>query len=343
MDLSSSAYHKTEGFLGFLAQKSKGNSGFRRAHLLKPPKIWYFAVMALPFSKQTLGLIIAVFSTLAFACYAPGARGAYADGANAVFIILFTTFFRALGFLVFCLINKRRIFANKTDTKIGFINGFFQAASITCIFSSLAFIPAPLMTIILFTHTLMLLLVLFAKKEMAPDMLTISTTLSALLGLTLVLGIWDLHLEYSLLGCLLAFGGALATMIRLYAIGQEAKTRDPAIIGAETFLVAFLFVSALVFFKSPVMPATEAGWTWAAFAALGSMLGTFGMFYGIALIGAFQWSLFSKTEPIFVAIIAATFLHEILTLWQYLGMALVIASLVLYQMKDILLKKIEEK
>lgn len=57
-------------------------------------------------------------------------------------------------------------------------------------------------------------------------------------------------------------------------------------------------------------------------------LGSFGMFSGIKKIGSFHYSLITKAEPLFVALLAALFFREILKPTQYLGIVLVVACLV---------------
>jgi drug/metabolite transporter (DMT)-like permease len=55
------------------------------------------------------------------------------------------------------------------------------------------------------------------------------------------------------------------------------------------------------------------------------------MFYGIALVGAFQFSLMVKLEPVFTALFSWVVLSEVLNFSQYFGMLLVVGSLIAYQ------------
>jgi drug/metabolite transporter (DMT)-like permease len=56
------------------------------------------------------------------------------------------------------------------------------------------------------------------------------------------------------------------------------------------------------------------------------------MFFGLALIGSFRWSLFSKVEPIFTSLFAVWFIHEHLSPHQYFGIAIVIGSLITFSL-----------
>jgi drug/metabolite transporter (DMT)-like permease len=79
------------------------------------------------------------------------------------------------------------------------------------------------------------------------------------------------------------------------------------------------------------LPVTPMGFTWLAVASGSLSLATFAMFYGVSLLGAFRYSLFAKMEPVFTSLFSVWFLGEILKPQQYIGIGIVIGSLVLYQ------------
>ena len=107
--------------------------------------------------NKTLGIFVTLATAVAFGAYPPATRAVYADGGNAVFILLVTTFARALALYLFCVLLHKPIFKTKKDTKIAIIGGFFQALSVLGIFSALTYLPGAVVIIIVFTHTLMLL------------------------------------------------------------------------------------------------------------------------------------------------------------------------------------------
>lgn len=279
-----------------------------------------------------LGILVVIGSAIVFGLYPPAARGVYADGGNAVFVILITITMRALALTVFCGVTRKALFKKAEDTKFAMICGVLQSLSVIGIFGALVFLPGPLVIIIVFTHTLMLLFFMAWRGEMKLDRLTILLTVMALTGLGLVLNVWNPDYLYaSLAGIALAFMTALATGARTYLYGQLTRERNPAVVGAETFIFAALFTLAILFWDMPQLPVSAAGHGWAALACLSLVLGTFGMFYGIALLGAFRWSLFLKLEPVFTALFSAILLHEFLNWHQYVGMMIVISSLAAYQ------------
>ncbi|MFH1158603.1 MAG: DMT family transporter [Pseudomonadota bacterium] len=288
-----------------------------------------------PIQNKIAGVSIAIAAAVAFGAYPPAARAVYADGGNAVFMILVTTFSRALTLNLFCLLLHKPVFKTKKDIRTALTGGFFQFLSISGILSALAYLPGAVVIVIVFTHTLMLLFFMAWRGEIKITAQTLVTTLAALGGLSLVLNIWqqqEQHLSY--LGMGLAFMAAVAAMSRVYVYGHLTKTRNPAIVGAEAFLIAAAFTLLVLFFKMPHAPASFAGYGWASLGCLSLILGTFGMFYGISILGSFNFSLLLKLEPIFTAIFSVVLINEVLSWHQYAGMLVVIASLIVYQYID---------
>lgn len=282
---------------------------------------------------QRLGICIAVVTAIVFGAYPAAVRGVYESGGNAVFMVIASTLTRAVFLSTYCLATKKPLFQSAEDAQKAFVGGFFQAVSVLGIFAGLVFLPGPLVLIIVFTHTLMLLLYMAWRGEIELDAFTVWTAVMALVGLSLVLDIWHVQPTSSLIGMAASFIAAVATVSRLYVYGHQTKTRSPAVVGAESFLVASLFTLVAALFQAPAMPASGVGQLFSVIACLSLSIGTFGMFYGISLLGSFQWSLFSKLEPIFTAIFSTLILHEVLAPYQYFGMIVVIISLVLYQIR----------
>lgn len=282
-------------------------------------------------NKELAGILVITFSAMTFALYPPATRAVYANSGNIFFIILFTTFWRAFTLAGFCLIRKHGLFKNKQDTKAAIINSIFQTASIIGILGGMMYLPGAIVIVIMFTHTLILYSIYIFKDKEPLNILTITSIAVALFGLSLVLNVYGNFQGIHMGGLALAFMAAFATAARLYSFGNLVKTRNPAVVGAETFILVMAFCCLGFFFYTPIIPASTQGWLWAGVAAASLSIGTFGMFYGIRLAGAFKVSFFGKLEPIFATIFSAILIHEFLEPTQYIGIALIIGSLVLYQ------------
>ena len=281
-------------------------------------------------SKTTLGILITVFAAFAYGLYPPTARAAYAMQANVVAVILATTWLRALAQVVFCRLKKLPLFVGGIS-KTNILGGFWQALSIIGIMGALQFLSGPVVILIVFTHTLMLLALLIYKKEMDFNLSILLSTIGALFGLGLVLGLWQADIEIIWAGVGLAFLSAIATFNRLYIFGKLTQNQHPIIVGAETFLMAAILLTGLLFWQMPVWPNQFIGFVWIGLSAVSLTMGTFAMFYGISLLGSFRYSLLAKLEPVFAAAFSVIFFGEHLTWQQYIGMILVLLSLAIYQ------------
>lgn len=269
---------------------------------------------------------------LAFGLYPPMAKLAYLDGASPSFVAIFTTFFRAFFLVIFCLLSAKKIIPAKGEWYPAISGGFFQALSIFGIIFSLIYLPGPVTIMILFTSTLMLLFFLAFKEEIKLTKYSILSTLAALFGISLVLNLWSQQgekLPYQ--GILLALLAAVATMSRIYVFGMQVKKNLPAVVGARNFTAAFVFLLFLPISLPVHLPNSQAGLIASLFCSLSLVLGTFGMFYGIAALGPFKFSLFIKLEPVFTAMFSFFLLGELLSPNQYLGIFVVLGSLIFYE------------
>ena len=279
-------------------------------------------------------LLIPLLAAFSFGLYPAAARLAYADGANAVFVVLTTTFARAVVMAIFCMATGKRWIPSPGEWSSVLSGGFYQALSIFGIIASLVYLPGPVTMTIIFTHTLMLLFLLAFRGEIRLSWLAVCTTLAALIGVSLVVDVWHNLDGVHWIGVSLAFMAALATVSRIYVYGKQVRDVNPAIVGAQMFSAASLFLLPLLIFEAPVAPSSLEGVSGVVWCALSLILGTFAMFYGIALLGSFKYSLMVKVEPIFTAGFSFLVLGELLNGYQYCGMVLVIVSLITYQYFD---------
>jgi drug/metabolite transporter (DMT)-like permease len=283
--------------------------------------------------KIKLGIIVTVSSAIVFGLYPPTIQYALREGANSSFTIIVSTFFRALSLVAFCIFQGYKVLPQRREIATYVRGGFFQALSIFGILGSLAFIPGPITIIIMFTHTIILLLFLAVTGEQKFNKLSVISTLCAFIGVSFVVNVWQGSAStLDPKGVVLAVVAAVATASRLYVFGKQVRDTNPGVVGARIFLVTFLFSLLLLLIETPTLPSSLQGLSWFGLACSSLALGTFGMFYAISLLGSFRFALLIKLEPVFTAIFSFLILKEILLPIQYIGMGLVILSLVSYQM-----------
>lgn len=285
-------------------------------------------------NRDYTGIGVVLLTTAIFGLYPTATRAVYQEGANAYFIILFTTFWRTLGLTAFCYATGNGLFQNATAVSSALWNGVCQTLTIVGILGAMVYLPGPVVIIIVFSHTLLLYLFGVFKQDHDGLFSTLLAVIAALFGLSFVVQLYDATQTIHLGGLALAVMASVTTALRLYAYGQLVKDRSPATVGAEAFIVALILIAMGSVQFDPVLPDTQVGWLWASLAALSLSLGTFGIFYGIRILGAFKFSFFANLEPVFTMTFAALLIQEILSGQQYFGMALIIGSLAVYQYRE---------
>lgn len=282
--------------------------------------------------KETyVGIFLAVIVAMLFGMYPPSIRAVYMEGGNIAFAIIAAAGARASLLTGYCVFTKKPMFQTREDIKQAIIGGLCQAFSGCATMAALSFTPAPIVIMVIFTHTLMLLFFMVWKGEVKADFITLATTLAALIGLGFVLDVWHKQPLTNIGGIILAFLAALATVGRMYVYGHQTRERNPAVVGSENLLMAAIFTLPVLAVQTPHAPSSIAGFGWTFLACGASALAAFLMFYGISFMGSFRWSLFSKVEPIFTALFSVLLIHEILKPHQYFGMIIVAGSLIAYQ------------
>jgi len=280
------------------------------------------------------GLLLTILSAIIYGIYPSAAKKVYAHGGNDIFVMVVSTFFRAAAMIAVARLHGKAVLPAPDRRRALVSAGFFQAMSIFCIIASLVYLPPPVTLIIFFTHTLLLLLYMAYRDEIALTKLAVGTVLTALFGISLVVDLWGNLYGLELRGIILALIAALAATSRLYLFEREVRGADPIVVGGQILSVAFLFTVLAALLRTPVAPSDFEGYLWLALCCLSFVIGSFAMFNAIALVGSFQYSLTLKLEPMFTALFSILILGEYLSAVQYFGMAVVIISLVVFQMYD---------
>jgi drug/metabolite transporter (DMT)-like permease len=135
-------------------------------------------------------------------------------------------------------------------------------------------------------------------------------------------------------GILAALGAALCRVVILLVTRALLSGADPLRITWYSLVsstVVFVIAALATWNWQP--PATTSGWL--ALIALSAAVttGLIGVFASTVRIGPFRTALFMNLEPLLTAIGSALFLAEVLTPLQALGGAIMLAALVMFQLR----------
>lgn len=280
------------------------------------------------------GILIVVAGAILYGLYPPISRALYNDGANFIFVVLGLNLFRLTALLIASKPYWRYLWPSKGQRGIVLLGGLCQATSVLCIILSLKFISGPVMIIIIMTHSLMLLFYTNLTGERALDFNSLATSITALIGLTLVLNLWTAEQTTNLTGILLACIAAVAVAIRQQAFSQQSNSKHPSLIGAQTYIITATVLIIIACFYPPTLPHNPISYAWLGLGGITMSIATLCTFYAIAHLGAFTLSMIGKVEPIFTALFSVLLINEVLETSQYIGILVVIASLLVFQKFD---------
>jgi drug/metabolite transporter (DMT)-like permease len=154
----------------------------------------------------------------------------------------------------------------------------------------------------------------------------------AFLGLALMIGAHPTSLAAA--GILAALGAAVCRVVILLATRASLSGADPLRITWYSLLSSTaVFLLAALAAGSWQPPATAAGWLALIVLSAAITAGLLGVFASTVRIGPFRTALFMNLEPPLTSIGSALFLGEVLTPLQLLGGGIMLAALMMFQLR----------
>ncbi len=155
--------------------------------------------------------------------------------------------------------------------------------------------------------------------------------LTAFIGLGLMLGfhledLAPLGLASAFIAAIARVGTLLATRAWLYQADARVTTWFSMVPSTGVYLIALAIVGTFTY------PATAGGWAAFAGVSVTTTLSTLMIYISTNRIGPFRTALIMNLEPLLTALLSMLLLGETMTLIQGGGAALMIASLVAFQM-----------
>jgi probable blue pigment (indigoidine) exporter len=135
-------------------------------------------------------------------------------------------------------------------------------------------------------------------------------------------------------GILAALGAALCRVAILLVTRALLAGADPLRITWYSLLSSTaVFLVAVLATGNWQPPTTTSGWLALVMLSAAITTGLLGVFASTVRIGPFRTALFMNLEPLLTAIGSALFLAEVLTPLQALGGAVMLAALVMFQLR----------
>lgn len=225
--------------------------------------------------------------------------------------------------------------ARASFTRTIFVGLFYGLSSVIA-FTSLRYIPAPVFILLFYTFPIIVVSISRLLGERLPGIFwaTLLMTLCgvALTAITELSGLEQME-EGAMLGVLLALGSAFA--VALYFIANQRILRGHGgvtrgLVWIITSAAATLFVVAQLTGEGLGLDAMGKAWLLLLlFGVLGTSFSVYTLNLGIQRLGAARASVVATSEPIFTLVFAWALLGEWLKWPQFIGGALILASVTL--------------
>ena len=210
--------------------------------------------------------------------------------------------------------------------------GILFAGNVFLLFKSIEAVDVPIAILTYFVYPLLTGL---AGAMTGLDRLTwrgAAAALAALLGLGLMIGAHPGAL--STFGVMAALAAALCRVVMLLVTRANLQGADPWLTTWYS-LISSTALFALMCLVTLNWQSPASAYGWVVFVALGFGVtgGILGVYASTARIGPFRTALFMNLEPLLATIGSAVLLREVITPLQALGGAVMIAALMVFQIR----------
>ena len=274
----------------------------------------------------------AVLGASSFACADVLSKVVLIDGAD----VLTMSVVRAVLGVAFLfawlkLVPPRGAFtARATWVSLGL--GVLFAGNVFLLFKAFEVVEVPIAILTYFVYPLLTGLVAAASGLERVTWRGAAAAVAAFLGLALMIGAHPTTL--ATVGIVAALGAALCRVVMLLVTRALLSRADPLRITWYSLLSSTaVFLVAVLATGNWQPPATTSGWLALVVLSVAVTTGLLGVFASTVRIGPFRTALFMNLEPLLTALGSALFLAQVLTPLQALGGGIMLAALVMFQLR----------
>ncbi len=271
------------------------------------------------------GVIFALVTAVCLGSVTTQAKLFYAEGGNAMTLMLARFFISTLAFGALLLIRQQSLRVSRGNRLAVFLVGGIWSAAMIFYLLSVETISVSLAVLILYAYPLLVLLYSIARGYLSPSLRLIFLFLLAFLGLYLALSSAKMALDtrgllYAVLACL----GAAFTFVKG---ARVAPLLDPLVMTFWVNFVGLVMIIPMVYSNLVVIVST-AGITALSLATSFYVIAILCQFQALARLPAAIAALILNLEPVVSILLAVFILNEQLSSMQWVGVALVISVLV---------------
>ena len=275
----------------------------------------------------------AVLGASSFACADVLSKVVLIDGAD---VLTMSAVRAVIGLAILLgwmqLVPSRADFGRR-ETWITLGLGVLFAGNVFLVFKAIETVEVPIAILTYFVYPLLTGLAAAASGLERVTWRGAAAAIAAFLGLALMIGAHPTTLAAT--GILAALGAAVCRVAILLVTRGLLSGADPQRITWYSLLSSTaIFVVVALASRNSQPPANASGWLALIGLSAAVTTGLLGVFASTVRIGPFRTALFMNLEPLLTTIGSALFLAEVLTPLQALGGAVMLAALVMFQLRE---------
>jgi drug/metabolite transporter (DMT)-like permease len=277
-------------------------------------------------TQNHYGIIFALVTACGLGAITTQAKIVYADGSNALTLMLIRFLVSTLVF-GFLLSIRRSSFIVARSQFIALVSiGLVWSGAMICYLTSVETISVSLAVLILYTYPLLVLVYSIIRRQLAASLPLFCLFALAFIGLYLALsgGNIEVNLKGLIFACLASLGAAY-TFIR----GARVASRMSPLLMTFWVNATGLLMILPMMTDSFVLPQTSPGLIAVSAATLFYLVAILSQFQALARLPAANAAFFLNLEPVVSIILASLVLNEMLSLQQWSGVVLVISVVIL--------------
>jgi drug/metabolite transporter (DMT)-like permease len=290
-------------------------------------------------SQQYFGIGMVLLASVVIGLMPSAAKIAYQEGANPLALITLRCIVGMIVIGLYMLLNGKSFRINKSALRNTSYSGVAQALTSLGIMGALAYIDISVTVIIFSCFPFLIAIIEHYRGESRLTPFIFGCIVLALIGLSMALSLSLENLNST--GLILAVTGLVAVTIMILLMTRSSK--QIGAIPANFFMTAWasvyfvlfaLIVPLTGFVDVAIFPVSTKGWVAILITGITFSTSYVMFFVGASIIGTTRASILSISEPVMFILFAIMIVGEWLSVIQWLGVALVVSSLLMMEIRQ---------